>query len=156
MIADVRLRSTDHEETLKGMRSRCFRAILSIGAQPPVGGKGFPTDWPIGQIVRDARDAYGYAPERRRFRPTPKDLSDMMPVLAAIADHKHNAKHGERDYQIILARAHDTPMHRIRDILGTTAGERSLQRWLDRAVDEILNKRLPRLTEMSDIRQNTG
>lgn len=131
-----------YEETLKGMRERCFRAILSIGAQPPVGGKAFPTSWAIGEIIRDARDAYGYTPERRRFKPTPKDLMDMLPVLGGIADHKSHARYGERDYKIILARAYDTPWHIVSDRLETTASESSLRRWLDRAVEEIINERI--------------
>ena len=137
-----------YHETLRALRTRCYRAILSIGAQPPVASLGFPKAWAVGEMVREARDAYGYTRERRRFKPTPKDLDDMIPVLGAIAQHKHEDIHGERDYMIIFSRAYDLPWHVIRDKLRTTAGERSLQRWQDRAVEKIINQRL---TQMSGI-----
>lgn len=139
-----------YAETLKDMRERCFRAVLTMGTLPPAAGKGFPSQWAVGEIVRDSREAYGYTPPRRRFQPTPQDMTDMMPVGRAIGDHRVNARHGQRDYVILFARAYEVQWHMIRDKLGTSAGERSLQRWLDRAVDEILNVRLPRLTDMSD------
>lgn len=139
-----------YEETLKDLRQRCFRAVLTMGTLPKAAGKGFPTTWAVGDIVREAQDAYGYTAPKRRFQPTPKDMTDMMPVGRAIGDHRVNAKHGERDFVILFARAYDVPWHVIRDKLRTDAGERSLQRWLDRAVEEIINYRLPRLTEMSD------
>lgn len=123
-----------YHETLKALRERCHRAILSIGEQPPVASLGFPKEWAVGAMVRDAREAYGYTPPKRRFRPTPQDLDGMLPVLGAIAGHKRNAVHGERDYMIIFARAYDILWHVIRDKLRTSAGERPLQRWRDRAV----------------------
>lgn len=140
-----------YEETLKGMRERCYTAIKTMGAQPPVTALGFPKDWAIGAIVRETREAYGYTAPQNRFRPNPKQVSDMLPVMGAIALYKHEALHGERDYQIIFARAYEVQWLDIREILKTSADVRSLQRWQDRACEEIINTRL---TRMSDIGQN--
>lgn len=140
-----------YEETLKAMRQRCYRAILSIGVQPNVANLSFPKEWAVGHIVRNASEAAGYTPERLRFKPTPKDISDMMPVLGAIASYKRTEIHGERDYQIIFARAHNRQWREIKDILGTTAKIRSLERWQDRAVEKIIRVHLTEMSELKHI-----
>lgn len=137
----------DAEESLKDMRERCFRAIRAMDAQRRPGPNGYPSAWIVGDIMRRVEEAYGYTPEKFRD-PTPKDLDDMLPVMGAIARYiSARGVRGARDYKILVARAYNIPWHRIADRLREDVGERTLARWLDSAVEEIIKKHL---TEMSE------
>ncbi len=147
-----------YEETLKAMRQRCYRAIKSMDAQQGVTGKGFPRSWAVGDLVRKPSEAYGYDFAKvPKFKPSPKDLTDMMPVMAAIAQHKAGDLHGERDFRIIVCRAYDIPWRMIGDKLyahglARIAEPRTMRRWQDRAVEKIINQRLTQMVKSEQFR----
>lgn len=141
----------EYQETMSELRKRVFRAFLTAGALPGERRLGFPSDWALGSIVREAAEAYGYTVERRKFQPTPKDVSDFLPVMGAIAYYRTHAKNGQRNYEIIKARAFDVPWWRLSDQFRVS--ERTLERWQDRAVEEIMRKHL---TRMSDTLQQSA
>ena len=135
----------EYEATMGELRKRVFRAFLTAGALPGERRIGFPSDWALGAIVREAEEAYGYTTLRRKFQPTPKDVSDFLPVMGAIAYYRTNSPHGQRNYKILMARAFEVPWWRLADQFRVS--ERTLERWQDRAVEEIMRKHL---TQMSD------
>ncbi len=145
--------SEQYEETLKAMRERCYRAIKSMDTQSGVTGKGFPRSWAVGDLVRKPSEAYGYDfAKLPKFKPSPKDLTDMMPVMSAIAQHKAGAINGERDFRIIVCRAYDIPWRMIADKLYSSGlarmvEPRTMRRWQNRAVEKIINKRLTSMSE---------
>ncbi len=129
--------SEQYEETLKAMRERCYRAIKTMNTLQAPMGKGFPRSWAVGEVVRSRHEDYGGI--KRRFVPSPRDLEDMPKVMDAIAWYKAHAKHGERDYRILVSRAFDRPWYIIAEkYFDGSVSERSLRRWLDRAVCEIV------------------
>lgn len=142
---------SEYEQTMGAMRRRIFRAFLTAGALPGERNMGFPSDWALGPIVREAYEAYGYTNQKRKFQPTPEDVSDFLPVMGAIANYRTHGHNGQRNYLILKARAFDVPWWRLSDQFGVS--ERTLERWQDRAVEEILRNHL---TKMSDTRQRTG
>lgn len=141
----------EYDDVLREMRSRVKRAFLTGAALSGERRLGFPTKWALGDVVRDFNDAYGYTVQKRKFIPTPKDVSDFLPVMGAIAHYRTHDVHGKRDFKILFAKAFDMPTWRLADQFG--ASERTIQRWQDVAVEKILNIHL---TQMSDKWQKSG
>jgi hypothetical protein len=75
-------------------------------------------------------------------------VSDFLPVMGAVARYRRADVHGERNYKLLAARAFDVPFWRLADQFGTS--EKTLERWVNRAVEEILSRHL---TAMSDTMQ---
>lgn len=132
----------DAGETMKAMRERVHRAILTTGAQRGPFPAGFPSQWALGEVIQASRDAYGYTDPKRRFQPTPRDVSDMLPVMAAVARYRHAEGTGRRDFKIILGRAYDQAWWVIAERLGLRVSDRSVRRYHDEAVEEILKTHL--------------
>lgn len=143
---------SQYEETIKAMRERCHRAVLTLCSMPSTERLGFASQWAVGDIVRKASDAYGYEIARRRFRATPKDVGDYLTVMSAMALYRQHALKGDRDFRIIWARAFETPWWRIKEELELPGAERTFSRWQDRAVEEIIKKRLTELSDAAQIR----
>lgn len=145
---------SEYEQTMGELRERVFRAFLTAGALPGERRLSYPKDWSLGEVVRDANDAYGYTPSKRKFNPSPKDVSDFLPVMGAIAYYRKNNDHGERNYKILLARAFDVPFWRLADQFSVS--ERTLWRWQERAVEEIMRKVLTEMSATEHVSKTNG
>ena len=130
----------EYEEDMKAMRVRCHRAVLTLCAIPQNDRLGFAKQWAIGEVVRSKEESYGYEVARRKFQPTPKDVTDMMRVMSAMAMHRKNSAYGDRDFKIIWARAFDVPWWKIGEELGIRKSDRTISRMHDDAVVEIFQK----------------
>ncbi|WP_342643462.1 DUF6362 family protein [Rhodoligotrophos ferricapiens] len=115
---------------------RIRRAILTMAAIPDPDARfvysGVTLDY---RAVRDVREAYGWDEARaRRFRPTPRDIDDLLVIWKALAwlVQKPN---GRRDLKLLMARAFDTPWWKLGMIFGRD--ERTLRRWQDGAVTAV-------------------
>ena len=122
----------DHEDGAARCADLLRRAILTHDALP---GREIAkvTSWPA--IIREAHEAYGYDDSRPpRFNPTPRDVSNLLPVMAWICwlEQGHN---GERDAKIIMSRARRAPWWKLAQRFGRS--ERTVQRWYDGAVAAI-------------------
>lgn len=66
--------------------------------------------------VREAVESYGYISERApRFQPTTKDVSIYLDVLAWLNWLEQVDEDGRRAAQVIVARAFEIPMYRLKD-----------------------------------------
>lgn len=111
------------------------RALKTLRALPDNDRRAITNSWP--DFVRDPLDAYGYTEARPpRFRPTPKDVSVMLEVLARLSWlDRQVTSDGPRDVKIIVARAYGSPWWRLAQRFGRS--ERTVQRWHDGAVTRI-------------------
>lgn len=130
-------RKPDYEDHRNGI-ARCAdlmeRAVKTLRALPekdrPRHIKG---GWP--NVVRDPLDAYGYTEAKPpRFRPTPKDVTNMLDVLGWIT-WLEQQNDGKRDAQMIVARAFGVPWWAIGARFGRDP--RTIQRWYDGAVTRV-------------------
>ena len=84
--------------------------------------------WP--EVVRLASEAYGYTPPRtRRFRPTPHDVTIMLPVWEWLVWLKRRS---ESDYRLVIAVAVSTPWHIL--VARYKVNEKTVRRWHDNAI----------------------
>ena len=126
----------DHQEGVARCAELLRRAVLTHDVLPDTtAGKvaARATSWP--ETVKESDEAYGYEPAKRpRFRPTPRDVSNLLPVMAWICwlEQGHN---GERDAKIIMSRARRAPWWKLAQRFGRS--ERTVQRWYDGAVAAI-------------------
>lgn len=118
------------EDVVAGLVERAVKTLFALPdrerallAQPV-------NSWP--EVIRLARDAYGYTPPRvRRFRPTPRDVEVMLPVWAWLAWLKQA---DADDYRLVLAVALETPWHVI-------AGRNAVsERTVRRRHDQIIHR----------------
>jgi hypothetical protein len=126
-------RQDAYEAHRRGVAQCAFlmeRAIKTLHALPePDRMRSFKGAWP--DVVRDWHD-YGRAPATMpRFRPTPRDVSNMLDVLGWIT-WLEQQNDGRRDAQIIVARAFGVPWWLIGERFGRN--QRTIQRWYDGAV----------------------
>jgi hypothetical protein len=91
------------------------------------------------EIVREFQEAYGYNEARPpRFTPEPRDVSNMLPVLAWLCWIRQQPGHGNRDFKLLAARARKAPWWRIAQRFGRC--ERTIQRWFDGAVAQVYDQ----------------
>jgi hypothetical protein len=84
-------------------------------------------------VVQEMADAYGYTAERMpKFIPTPKDVSNMLPVWYWLNDLRHQVGTGRRDFKLLVARARGTCWWKLEGKFYRC--ERQLRRWHDAAV----------------------
>jgi hypothetical protein len=84
-------------------------------------------------VVQEMADAYGYTEERApRFMPTPRDVSNMLPVWYWLNHLRHQAGHGRRDFKVLVGRARGASWWKLASMCGTY--EKRVQRWHDAAV----------------------
>lgn len=110
------------------------RAIRTLRALPD---RERPRDlkngWP--DVVRDARDAYGYTEASApRFTPTPHDVEIYLDVLGWLT-WLEQQNDGKRDAKVIVARACGFPWWAIGARFGRDP--RTIQRWYDGAVTRV-------------------
>lgn len=106
------------------------RAICTNDALPD---KYRQRSWP--DYLQSSADAYGYTDVRPpKFKPTPKDVSNLLPVMAWLAWLREQ-NNGERDFKIIMGRARNIAWWRLAQRYGRS--ERQVQRWFDGAVAAI-------------------
>lgn len=87
-------------------------------------------------VVQEMADAYGYTDEKPpKFRPTPKDVSNMLPVWYWLCDLKRQVGTGKRDFTLLVARARNMPWWKLAARWGKC--ERTVQRWHDGAVTMV-------------------
>jgi hypothetical protein len=104
------------------------------------------------EIVRDFQEAYGYSDARPpRFTPTPRDVSNMLPVLAWLCWIRQQPGHGNRDFKLLAARARKAPWWKLAQRFGKC--ERTVQRWFDGAVAQVYNRFEPEVWEL-DVPRN--
>lgn len=129
--------STDYDAHRAGI-AQCaellVRAIRTLHALPD---RDYPhavkNAWP--DVVRDIRDAYGYTEARRpRFKPTPRDVSNVLEVLGWITWLEHQ-NDGKRDAQVIVSRAYGFPWWQIGARFGRDPS--TVRRWHDGAVTRV-------------------
>lgn len=141
--------SVPNRDEIAGTWARIKRAILTLSVLPDrealfIYGSQRAM-WP--EPVREIRDAYGYEVARRpKFRPTARDVDDVLPVFAELTWLKNHAEQvqGERDsreFRILWARAFDTPWWKLEERY--RRGERTLRRWHDGAVMKIHCRLVP-------------
>jgi hypothetical protein len=110
------------------------RAVLTLRVLPERDRpRGFHNAWPT--VIHDVSEAYGYTAARPpRFRPSPRDISNMLPALGWITWLEAQSD-GKRDAAIIVARAFGISWW----LLGERfrRGERTIRRWYDTAVLRI-------------------
>ena len=109
------------------------RAILTNDALPD---RYRQRTWP--DYIRAPGDAYGYSEVRPpKFRPSPRDVSNMLPVMDWLCwlGEKTN---GGRDVKLVMARARGVPWWRLAQRHGRS--ERQVQRWFDGAVAAIYGR----------------
>ena len=127
----------DRAVDLARLAERLRRAILTLAVQPEremVWLAGGGSTWP--EIVREWRNGdVPNSPRARRFRPTPADIDDMLPMLGLLAWLKHQPGSGARDYRIIVARAFGVTWWKIAQKYGRS--ERQVNRWYDGAIARI-------------------
>lgn len=125
----------DHNEGTYRCAELLRRAIRTHDALPAT--LATPTTfWP--DVVRNPEDAYGYGDARPpRFSPTPRDVSNLLPVLAWIT-WLQNQNLGQRDVKIIVARARKTPWWKLAQMFGRS--ERTVQRWHDGGIAAIYGR----------------
>lgn len=120
--------------------ARCWelvrRAVLTHDALPPVCAPQLAMmQWPIRQSFEDA---YGYHPEdtRVRFRPTPRDVSNMLTVLGWLMKLRADTRRGgPRDFKLLTSRARGARWGKLAARFGRN--ERTVQRWHDAAVAQL-------------------
>lgn len=125
----------DHTDGAARCAELLRRAILTHDALPG-GDIVSVTRWP--EIIRDAQEAYGYGDTRPpRFSPTPRDVSNLLPVMAWLCwlEQEYN---GQRDVKIIMSRARRAPWWKLAQRFGRA--ERTVQRWYDGAVAAIYGR----------------
>lgn len=125
----------DHEDGVARCAELLRRAVLTHDALP---GDVIPsaTIWP--QVVRDAEEAYGYDSARPpKFTPTPRDVSNMLPVLDWLT-WLGNENNGGRDVKVILKRARRVPWWSLAERFGRN--DRTIRRWYDGAVAAIYGR----------------
>jgi hypothetical protein len=84
-------------------------------------------------IVREMADAYGYTDEKPpKFKPTPRDVSNMLPVWYWLTDLKRQTGTGSRDFKLLVARARGVRWWKLAQRWGKC--EKTVQRWHDAAV----------------------
>lgn len=120
--------------------ARCWelvrRAVLTHDALPQVSGPRLAQmQW---EIRMQFEEAYGWHPEapRRNFRPTPKDVSNMLPVMSWLMELRRDTmRNGPRDFKLLTLRARDVRWDKIANRLGKD--KRTAQRWFDAAVAQL-------------------
>ena len=112
------------------------RAVLTHDALPPVNSPRLSLmDWPI---RHEFAEAYGWHPEAKKkwFRPTPRDVSNMLDVLDWLMELRRDTKRGgPRDFKLLTSRARGVPWGRLAARFGKA--ERTVQRWHDAAVAQL-------------------
>lgn len=89
--------------------------------------------WP--DYLQSSADAYGYNDAKPpKFRPSPKDVSNLLPVMGWLVWIREQ-NNGERDFKIIMGRARNIAWWRLAQRYGRS--ERQVQRWYDGAVAAI-------------------
>ena len=111
------------------------RAILTHDALP---GEKLAQLVADSQMVRSFNESYGYDDVRPpKFAPTPRDVSNMLPVLEWLCQHRQE-NNGGRDFKVLLCRARDVPWWKLAMRFGRS--ERTVKRWFDGAVTAIYLK----------------
>ena len=109
------------------------RAILTNDALPD---RYRQKTWP--DYIRAPEDAYGYSQVRPpKFRPSPRDVSNMLPVMDWLC-WLGGQTNGGRDAKLVMARARGVPRWRLAQRHGRS--ERQVQRWFDGAVAAIYGR----------------
>jgi hypothetical protein len=117
----------------------CRRAILTVTALPDRERKWLRTQVVNLEVRQSIDDAYGYTEERRpRFRPTARDIDNMLPVMGWLSELRASPHPGPRDYRIIWARAFGCPWWRLAGQLGRS--DRQVQRYYDAAIEMLTRK----------------
>lgn len=124
------------------------RAVLTHDALPPVRGPR------LSQMRWETRDefheAYGYHPEapRRNFRPTPRDVSNMLTVLGwLMCLRRDTTRGGPRDFKLLTSRARNVGWGKLAARFGKC--ERTVQRWHDAAVAQLYSRHATEVWEMT-------
>ena len=130
-------KSLPTREELAHTANRISRAILTLSVLPDkeagfiYGGQ--KAAWP--EIVQEVRDAYGYSEAKRpKFRPTPRDVDDMLVVFEWLTWLKRQPD-GEREFRILWSRAFGVPWWKLAERYDR--GERTIQRWADGAISLV-------------------
>lgn len=90
------------------------------------------------EVRHDFEEAYGYHPEasRPRYRPTPKDVSNMLTVLGWLMQLRRDTRRaGPRDFKLLTSRARGVRWTKLAARFGKN--ERTVQRWHDAAVAQL-------------------
>ena len=150
--------SEDDKEAIIYVGGRLRRAILTLTAVPDKDRKWIYSErssWP--EIVRAVEDAYGYqAVKRPKFRPTSRDVDEMLPALDWLA-WLGCQKDGKREVAIIWARALGTPWWKLAERYGKS--EKQVRRWQDGAITAIwlfFRDQIPRVDKMSQMSDISG
>jgi hypothetical protein len=99
------------------------------------------------EIVREFQEAYGYNEARPpKFTPTPRDVSNMLPVLAWLCWIRQQPGHGNRDFKLLAARARKAPWWKLAQRFGRC--ERTIQRWFDGAVAQVYDRFEPEVWDL--------
>ena len=106
----ITARTRHDDQTLRDRYAKCIRLVeraILTGAALPDREMGFlkhrKSFWP--EFRQLASDAYGYQSAKRgRFRPTPRDISNFLPVYDWLCWLRAQ-EGGERDLKIITAYA---------------------------------------------------
>lgn len=90
------------------------------------------------EIIREFEEAYGYTDAcPPRFTPTPRDVSNMLPVLSWLCWIKAQ-NNGGRDFKLLVGRTRDIAWWKFAQRFGRS--ERQVQRWFDGAVAAVYSK----------------
>lgn len=119
------------------MREILRRAILTMGMMPDPDDRFLGWAKAQSNIVRDAREAYGWAPASvRRFTPTPHDIAQaerLEPWLAWLRREK-----GENAWRRLLAWSLDAPLWRLSQREGCS--ERTVWNRINQSVADVIHK----------------
>ncbi len=115
------------------------RSVLTLAALPDRDRRHLDAAWrsSLPEPVREA-SAYGYEAARAaRFKPSPKDISRFLEVLAWLTwlEGQHD---GRRDVKIIVARAFGCPWWKLAQRFGRS--DETLRRWQAGAVAAIAQR----------------
>ena len=139
---------TDHRDGVARCASLIERAIRTHDALPN-DRKQKLANWP--DYPQESEDAYGYTEERSpKFKPTPTDVSIMLPVMAWLA-WLSNQNNGRRDVGLLFERARRRSWWKVAQKHGRS--ERQVKRWYDGAVTAIYEKHT---SEVWNLRARNG
>jgi hypothetical protein len=141
-----------NKERMREIRAACAvlirRAILTLAAIPDPDRRFQQSPQScMPQPVHDAIEAYGYRSARaRRFHPTPADLDRYLIVLPWLG-WLGRQRGGERDVQILIARAHGCPWWKLSERFNR--GDDTLRAWEKGAIATIAYRHWREIERMS-------